>query len=439
MQSTTSAITGGDLLAARFQFPVGQGCFHAGVVGSLTATSLDHDSFHYVYDCGSRSRAPALSRAVADYRNFTKNVNALFVSHFDSDHVSGLDQLLKSVNINVAFIPYVGTTGLILDLLDKGLDSSNRSDALIEASVTPAEWFGERGVRQVVRVSASEDPDSDDHLPNDWPREDFWDFNSDLDAGVDGQAIQMAEGRGPAKLTTMKSGVKVTTKNSTIPWLFLPHVHPPQSKNLKAFNQAFCQALNIRSLANLADHQLVSKLKQPGHRKDLRACYDKLISSGAGRRHNRISMSLYSGPSEHPKEVRLCRTVGGNWGQWRAWEPCFSLSCERTSNASGWLGTGDAHLGVNHVRERWQTTYDTPYRENISTLLLPHHGAFRNFHKELLDFPNLEACVASAGLPAPYRHPAARVIRAVQCNGKTFHHVSQVHNSEMSEFVRLRY
>ena len=74
----------------RMQYPIGQGCFHAGTIRETDAGYHDDCAFQYVYDCGSDDRQ-ALGEAIDNYKNQVSHVDALFVSHLDNDHVNGLD------------------------------------------------------------------------------------------------------------------------------------------------------------------------------------------------------------------------------------------------------------------------------------------------------------------------------------------------------------
>ena len=85
--------------ATRHQFPVGQGCFHAGAIGHTDSAS---DMMHYVYDCGS-TRQRALQNAIDMYKTRTSSIDFLFVSHFDADHVSGLDRLLAAATVDTVY------------------------------------------------------------------------------------------------------------------------------------------------------------------------------------------------------------------------------------------------------------------------------------------------------------------------------------------------
>ena len=84
----------------RTQYSIGQGCFRAGHVRWAREASRSSDDFHYVYDCGSSDGSAALQDAIVAWRSQTSRLDALFVSHLDADHVSGIDRLLGSVNLD---------------------------------------------------------------------------------------------------------------------------------------------------------------------------------------------------------------------------------------------------------------------------------------------------------------------------------------------------
>ena len=133
--------------AKRYQFPIGQGCFHAGVIGLADSES---EKIHYVYDCGSKKQN-TLQNEIDFYKTQTSLINALFVSHFDFDHVSGLDRLLAAVKVKTVYVPYVDQSVLVIDLIEAEMNGT-LSASLIEASIEPESWFGRRGVQRVVRI-----------------------------------------------------------------------------------------------------------------------------------------------------------------------------------------------------------------------------------------------------------------------------------------------
>ena len=109
---------------------------------------------------------------------------------------------------------------------------------------------------------------------------------------------------------------------------------------------------------------------------------------------------------------------------WPAWGlltvPLDYLHCRRP--AVGWIGAGDATLGVQKVRAAWQRSFQ-PFREQISTLLLPHHGSGRELSLRLARLAQpkpLRRCSRrsfSVQTPLTPRGPGSRESRARHASG----------------------
>ena len=429
--------------AKRYQFPIGQGCFHAGVIGLADSESK---KIHYVYDCGSKKQS-TLQNAIDFYKTQTSFIDTLFVSHFDADHVSGLDRLLAVVEVDTVYIPYVDQSVIVLDLIEAEMNGA-LSASLIEASIEPESWFGRRGVQRVVRIQGSgySPPDeSPDSTPDGSPKEPTEDRRQHSNEQAFRENLIAIESPSPSQrlpgvpgersdLLMAEPGfrIKISASHMIPDWLLLPHVDPVP-KGLSTFSSAMRTALGLQPCQCLTSVILAEALRDREKRKALRACYDEIIAGGARHHHNRISMSLYSGPIR-PKQT------------WRYWGKNYPFFCfpwelepppfgEKTDSV-GWLGAGDAELGMKKVRESWQDTYQS-LDNQISTLLLPHHGSHLNFHEELLKFPKLELCVASASNPSQYSHPSREVVATIWEYEKKFRHVSQHIDSGVMEMMSL--
>ena len=411
----------------RIQYPIGQGCFHAGSIRIEDADHHDDQAFHYVYDCGSDNRE-ALAEAIDNYKNQTSHVDALFVSHLDNDHVNGLDSLFSAVKVDTVYIPYVNEVVLVLELIQAETDGA-LSVSLIEASMDPGNWFRSRGVQRVVGVRESPDGgapgpgDDDDREGPEGPR-----TVPKIDPGAGDPRVEGA--------TTMGSGIEVVDSGHIVPisirgqllnWTLVPHVDPAPSERLDKFERELRNTLGLSAEERVTSALVADAMRQRCKRERLRDCYNEIVPGGARRMHNRMSMSLYSGPVgiEGAHEWRH-RILSGP--DWRADEmielfPEPFWSCEE--GAVGWIGAGDATLNVKKVRTAWKGTYQ-PYRDRVATLLLPHHGSKRTFHRDVLDYlPYLEICAASAGHRSRYRHPSESVRLDVVSRRKAFIHVSQ--------------
>ena len=415
----------------RSQLPVGQGCFHA------ASMSLEEGSsrLHYVYDCGSDTPRH-LRRQIVRYRTYTPSIDALFVSHFHADHVSGLDELLGTLRVETVYIPYVSDLVLLLDIVEADMEA-NLSGSLIEITFNPESWFGRRGVQRVVRISPGP-PNlavlGEQVEPN--PEDDRLRF---VESPAATRVSPARLGRAPVRAELLKmdpGGVGVHALGRFTGWALVPYVHPASVAGLSVFKRKLRSALNLPSRKVMSSQVLAAALCDRSTRKAIQRCYEAIIPGGSSRLHNRTSLSLYSGPTRQIEgDVRLCHGpfpygIPELYPFNRFW------MCRVHPEALGWIGAGDADLNTTRVREEWQRAY-RGVGSQVGTLLLPHHGSWRNFHPDLLDFPNLELCVASAARPSRYKHPSEETIGEINQRRKVFVHVSQHVESELVEKIEV--
>ena len=421
----------------RIQYPIGQGCFHAGSIHEGDAADHDVHGFHYVYDCGSDDRR-ALGEAIDNYKNQTSRVDAVFVSHLDNDHVNGLDSLLSVVRVDTVYVPYVNEVALVLELIQAELDGA-LSVSLIEASMDPGNWFRSRGVHRVVGVQESPDDGAPGPGDGDDPEgPERLRTGPKVDSGAGDPRVEGG--------TTMGSGIEVVDSGYRVPisirgrslnWTLVPHVDPAPRERLDRFEAELRKTLGLSAEEPVTFARVADAMREKSERERLRECYDEIVPRGARRMHNRVSMSLYSGPLriEEAQDWRHRVLYGPDWhtGELSELYPELFWSCE--AGAVGWIGTGDATLSVKKVRTAWKGTY-RPYEDYVATLLLPHHGSKHNFHRDVLDFPYLEISAASAGRRSRYRHPSESVRLEVASRRKAFFHVSQNPQTALFEEIR---
>ena len=418
----------------RTQYPIGQGCFHAGLIRWTDKSSSKADDFHYIYDCGSRDGAGALQDAIAACRRQTSRIDALFVSHLDADHVNGIDRLLGSVSVDTVYIPYVNSVVPTLEIL-KADAAGAVSASLIEVHMDPRSWFGRRGVARIVRVQSSLAAGPDEEPAPELELLPVVDFDAKTGTNVLGRRKTQPQ------VETMNSGdIVIINPGHSLHWVLVPHVDPAPKERLRAFHRGVRSVLGLAPRQRLTADRLAGAIRDNVEQKRLRKCYEQIVSHGSNREHNHVSMSLYSGPRYfgenllwrgHVTMVRsdLCPA----WGLHTL--PLDYLG--RRPPAVGWIGAGDAKLNVAKVRAAWQRSF-RPFQKQISTLLLPHHGSHRSFHPDILNWPNLNLCVAAAGDPSPYGHPTRSVIQEVVNRRHFMHQVSQRIQSELREEFKLQ-
>lgn len=382
------------------QHPVGQGGMFSGQLQAGNAV------LRWIYDCGSnqqdRLNEEILSVAAQGA------IDLLFLSHLDSDHVSGVDRLLAATTVAEVVLPYLNAADYAFAIV-RDLARGALSGTFLEFVVDPAKWLIGRGVGTVSFVRTIDDgaPLSDWPLPEPGRGEPRVGGAGDISAKWPSSAVkQRTVKNGTVQEIAAGAAVSIQVNGSRLDWLLAPHAHKPSRPRM----QAFIDALKAQFGGRLTRSALVRYARDEKGRARLRECYEALWVSS-----NSISMSLYAGPQQRPmiKSLQL---------------PFRLLRSPHTSSQLeiGWLATGDAELACSGRLLALLNRYDA-LRDRVGVLVLPHHGSKRSFSPRLIrSLPNLHACVASAG-PNGYEHPHPWVYGQVilALGGHAWHHVSE--------------
>lgn len=403
------------MIVKMVQHAVGQGGLFSGEL------VLDSKPLRWVYDCGSNQR-DALQReinAVAD----SGDIDLLFLSHLDSDHVGGVDQLLSQVTAREVVLPYLNARTL-LAIIARDAARGALSGTFVEAAGDLAGWFGSRGVETITLVGGWDDDEGGDGpaLPFDpgggegegrvkWTREPQQ--SSELIADPNRPSVQPAPA---AKMQEVPpdAALQVLTSSGVLNWALIPYVHLPSAKQMRAFEQALEDSFG----APLDPMAIIAGAKESNVRDKLRECYDELWLD-----HNLITMTLYTGPLRRA-EATVSISLFPH-------EYCWS------DELGGWMLTGDAHLDGQRRRQRFLHHY-RQVTDLTNVLMLPHHGSIHNHSDLVLDaMPELMVGYAAAG-PNSYGHPHRDVQDAVRGHSRAhFRRVSDRRFSQLRMVVTI--
>lgn len=361
--------------------------------------------FHWVYDCGS-NQTDARDREI-DAVAAQGEVDCLFLSHLDSDHVNGVDRLLMATRVKEVVLPYLND----LDrLIAAAHDDTNGalSGGFLTFLADIESWFDARGVERITFITPRDDGDDGEGGP-DLPRFDgggegpikakWWGTDKAPITPLTGHADRNVELTVQQFETT--ASLTLSAAGTMIDWLLLPYAHRPSDAKLLAFRKAM-----YRKLGPKYQSRLKALLKDPALREKAKECYELIWSD-----HNLVSMALYAGPRDSSPWEGECLRAEDWWHH-------FSNDA-----AVGWLGTGDMHLNMPRRRDAMIRHYQDVL-EQVNVFGLPHHGSHRNFHVSLLgSMPNMRQSVAAAG-PNGYGHPHKSVKEAVRSTGHQFIQVS---------------
>lgn len=352
------------------QHAVGHGGFHVGAMGRGSAR------LRWVYDCGSLRRegqkrlTEEIRRLAGEPRDGKRRIDLLFISHFDRDHVSGIVELMRAVEVETVVIPYLDdrqrAAVLVAELSEREEADAGADPRLTEALFDPVAWLTGLGASRVVQVRPGGPGFDGSRLLR---------FDAgggpDLPEGVRGaQAVlvrqndRVAQDANGHEVVDSGSGWMVTHFGRRFgEWCFLPYVTPARESALNAFEAAF-----VELLAPHAGETMVAafgrKMAEDGFPAKVKVAYREHELGDA----NAVSMSLYVGPFRDAVwYARRSLRVGDAW----------------RSLGLGWLLTGDAKLAQIGRRELWLAFYGQ-LKDRIGALMLPHHGSHLNFHEDIL-------------------------------------------------------
>ncbi len=346
------------------QHAVGHGGFHTGALG------LKSPQIRWIYDCGGWRKIgkTALNKQITKYAKLVSNaapVDLLFLSHFDADHVSGVRQFLKKVQVETAVVPYLEPEEIFGIIAEAAAAHVRKQEIenLGQAMLNPGSWFGDQGVRRVVRLRPGASP-GEPALPEPPSLTPSADRPVQVVlTGADGTAVPLGSGSG--QVIDADPGLSGEVRYRTglkVDWSFLPFVHPVSPIARECLQQAAHAVVGAAVTEPSFGSRLIDLIGSKGGLKRLRDIYvDRELADANGK-----SLSLYAGPLIGALRRHLAPATSRTHG-------------------SGWLLTGDAKLRSQSRRAAWGQHYGFICPHLISNLMLPHHGAATNFHAQILE------------------------------------------------------
>jgi len=370
---------------------IGQGAFY----------SERHENINIVYDCGNWKNTKLADKVVKQSFRENEEIDILFISHFDYDHVSKIPTLKKHVKkIKNVVLPLLHNNEKIL------LSNFYRIIGLniLPLINNPEEYFGEKTKIVYVRPSDSIEITINDNVEP---------INID----------EINKTKDTGKLE-VESGVEITL-NGLSNWVFIPFNHEYNQNHNDLIKELIKEGLNTTKLTTDPKYTLdkivkdvsISKAKGGKIFKDI---YDRIDG-----KINQNSMFLYSGPVQSNKYHKDC--FFGNMHC--NFHHHLYFYCNHHSGKVGCIYTGDGNLNVVDIKSVFNN-----YWKNVGTIQIPHHGDIKSFNEKVLQ-DKYYCCPISVGKNKPYGHPSDKVIADILSSRSCPIKVTEELNSEYIEII----
>ncbi len=354
--------------------PVGQGAFYC----ECFEQAGTQDMLNVVYDCGSLTSRQIVEQEIKNNFRRGENIDALFISHLDEDHVNGIPYLLKHCSVKRIYFPLI--------------TEKNRGLMEIYYRVNDIDGFSFRFFMDPAEAVRNVTAETETRVIG----------IGEADAENEGENLQR-------ETEYHRSGEDVfeTIKrpyDSLLPlydkWLYIPF-NFRQTKRV----QILLDNLKIQFQRDITEVELV-RLWEKGHPGDRDKIKQAYLNVPGGLNVN--SMVLFSGEIDHG--LRQYRHGG-----------CGGYCC-CGDTPSGCLFTGDYDAAGAMKWKELKGAFQR-YWAYIGCVQIPHHGSRHNFNA---DFVRMRAFfVLSAGYANRYHHPHASVIKAFLLRGIMPHIVTE--------------
>lgn len=373
-----------EIISTNTFYPAGHGTFFA---GDLINWNDDKIIFSWVYDCGSK-RHSWLSDLIDSYkhsgvaRHFLttdsrEKIDMLCISHFDSDHVNGLEKLLSEFSVDTLVLPYLPLNTRLEIALSLDLEAADDTSAMLFA-IDPIGFLTNRGylesISKVLFIKGSNSegavPISNDDFNPIGPDENSESIFRNVGTSINSDENYNLEGLSQSKVWALddKSPVRIFEF-----WEFvfynkeLPGGLAPKSST----SLIDIQKEVIKTLVGLNLTGKTTKKDTTKWRKKIREIYERHFGSSSEGR-NDISLVLYSNQIKSKSIKDLC------------WPYCdlilyedlqMPVSCVPASkDKTGLLLSGDITLRNSDI-SKLQSHLGSQRWKSVNLLQIPHHGS----------------------------------------------------------------
>ena len=361
--------------------PVGQGGFYTEIFGILENGSPKEHCF--VYDCGSTSlKESQLKKILLSSIPSKMGIDALFISHFDADHVNGIKILAEQRNVNCLVMPQVDGYEWFYIIADCLENEREQADGDLVGRIRNI--CVDKGIK-IIQVRPFVNDESNERL-----------------AGRDEIRIDSLSSNGNDPLPNCSKIVFPSVGG--LVWEYVP-INTADDQNILLLRkklEAFLKehTSNECDLSSLPSKEIVDMISK--FRSSINGIYKEVFGNA-----NKSSMCLYSG-SLTPNNTTFyhhCRL------EFFCYYRCPLRHFDWVRDKDACLYTGDAILTDNKLWPHIQKVLSKRLGR-IGLIQIPHHGSLHNSNEEVFSIfkENHPVLFVSYGYSNTYGHPSNYLI-----------------------------
>ena len=338
--------------------------FHAIGQGALYTEKFEN-GFTAVYDCGGQNKKFIVNK-IQEVFEKNEKIDILFISHFHSDHINGLDFLLEYCDIKKVVLPFLHDS-MKLQFIIKNVKNRKSSEFLVKTIITPEETFKDQ---ELVFIEP-------------------YDININQ-----------------TNIGTLINKDKIKS-NYIDEWIYIPY---------NIYQDEFATQLEI-ALSNESIDITNIKDKIKSDKNKVLDIYKSIIGKNS---INANSLVVYSG-LEKDIDLKLQNIT-------------FVNNETITSEKIGCLYLGDSELKDDKPMAKLKY-FLKDYWQDISTVQIPHHGSYKNYHTDLSWSGSIS--VISTGFR--YSHPSQKVVEEIKSQDSICAIVSYDKSTQVIQHMPLEY
>lgn len=402
------------MLEAEFTFhKVGQGCFYTGVFKN------NNNKFVMVFDCGSDSKREYIDEEIS---NFSKEllqrrgIDLLIISHFDNDHISHIDKLIREIGkCEIVIMPYLTPIERLILCLSSSTRDSNYYNFLRD----PHNYLSNLGVQNIIYIGngdGGENPSFDVNPIIISPKieSDFGNIPLNIRKSISSNAIDDINKHDNINNEYPIDSYLILTDKSNFKigdfWELIFYNNKLKDKILVDFSNDIKVEIGISLEENITLSHISSYFEKESVRQ-LKKIYKKYFSN-----LNVTSLAVLHKPlldinSNNFKIGVDCY----NKHKDRLTDICKYHVLENIKNYNFTLGTlltGDINLKIP-IRQKTDNIIEHFGNDinNVYVFQIPHHGSEKSWQFGIWKkFINSKIFVCNYGIVNRHKHPSANVI-----------------------------